>query len=444
MSRRCLLALCVLLGSVASPVPVQADGDAAPLPGKPVPGKPPADEALPDDWDMRRELNERYPVEFRESVHTAIRTGAAWLLKTQRPDGSWNAAYSAGYPMGTTALGALTLSKCGVKRDAPALIKAWTYLRAQKFLRTYSVSVLLMALDAKYAPARDPFEKIEYDRYGHRKTKGEGDPCSKLITPEDLKLMKRGVAWLIEQQNADGVWRYPHGGFDLSNTQYALLGLRAASRCGVKVPSRVYLSALKFLLAYQEKFGRPVLFEANEVRGDYKIVWKEKALARGFRYATERHPVSGSMTTAGLAGLIICNEALWGSRRYVGKRRSATRRGIRDAMAWMQTWFSVKGNPLEPPKGRQHPEITSSWHYYYLYGLERAGILARVRWFGKFDWYFDGAAYLISQQAKSGAWPRGRGRFNESCFALLFLKRATSRMSLPPITPDLPTPKKDK
>jgi hypothetical protein len=444
MRLRHIAARLIFLGGLLLPLHAAADDGAEPLPGKPVPGKPADNEAMPDDWDMRKELNERYPVEFRERVHAAIRTGTAWLVKVQRPDGSWNAAYRAGYPMGTTALGALTLSKCGVKRDAPALVKAWAYLRKQRLERTYSVAVLLMALDAKYAPARDPFEKVEYDRYGHRKTKGDGDPCEKLISAEDLKLMKRAVAWLIEQQNADGVWRYPHGGFDLSNTQYALLGLRAAGRCGIKVPSSVYLSALKFLLAHQERFGRPVLFEANEVRGDYKIVWKEKALARGFRYADERHPVSGSMTTAGLAGLIICNEALWSSRRYVGKRRAAARKGIRDAMAWMQTWFSVKANPLEPPKGRIGPTSTNSWHYYYLYGLERAGILARVRWFGEFDWYFDGALYLISQQARTGAWPRGRGMFNETCFALLFLKRATSRMKLPAITPDLQAPKTDK
>jgi hypothetical protein len=50
------------------------------------------------------------------------------------------------------------------------------------------------------------------------------------------------------------------------------------------------------------------------------------------------------------------------------------------------------------------------------------------------DWYFEGATQLIARQRKNGSWNEG-GRLDivETCFALLFLKRATA-----PITPSSP------
>ena len=65
-------------------------------------------------------------------------------------------------------------------------------------------------------------------------------------------------------------------------------------------------------------------------------------------------------------------------------------------------------------------------------GLERAGVLGRIRNFGDIDWYFDGALYLIDQQDKMWLIP---GTLEDSCFAILFLKRATTHVNAPVITP---------
>ncbi len=390
-----------------------------------------------EELEFQKQLDERYSPEFRERVNAAINRGMKHLLAQQKPDGSWSGPHDKAYPMGHTVLTVLTLHKAGIPRTHPRMQKAWEYLCKLPLRKTYSVSLLLMALDAKYAPARDPFEVVETDRYGFDKRKKGDDPCAVAISKKDRELMRRGVKFLVEAQTGEGVWRYPtKQQFDLSNTQYALLGLKSALRCRIKVPQSVWLRALEYLLAWQDQDGKAVELEGNELRGRYRLTWKEKAKARGFRYAKRDHPVTGSMTTAGLAGLVICKGALWKSRRFKGKLRGQTRRGIRDSMAWLQEHFDVTTNPSDPPPKEQSPFLSlHANHYYYLYGLERAGILTRARYFGEFDWYEDGAEFLMHQQNDDGSW---NGPPEDTCFAILFLKRATSRMRIPAVTPSAP------
>ncbi len=371
---------------------------------------------------VHKAFNDLYPVAFRVKVGAALDKGKAWLLSSQRPDGSWSFfTHRRAFPMGSNALALLTLLKCGVPRDDPAVVRAFRHLRTLPLRRVYSVSVLLLALDAKYAPARDPFAVESFDRYGNRQRK---DPCHKEITPEDLAWMKEGVAYLLEHRRADGYWRYPQDGFDLSNTQFALLGLHAATRCGIKVSQHVWLDALRFCLGHQDKTGEPVMYKANEVRGRYRFEWTERAIARGFKYHFDSPQASASMTTAGLASLVVCQNRLWRARAFKGQLRADARRGIRDAMAWLQQHFTVTSNP-----GGQR-----RWHWYYLYGLERAGVLGRFRFLGTHDWYKEGADFLLARQEPEGWWTTNV-HWEGSCFALLFLKRATARMDAPVITP---------
>lgn len=369
--------------------------------------------------DEQKFPNDAYPGELRRRVQEAVLKGSNWLLIHQRDDGSWASPYGATYPVGPTALAVLALLKSGVPPGHPKVEKAFAYLRGLPLTRTYEVGILLMALDAKYDPAPDPFAAEEVDRYGQRVV---AEPCADLISKEDLAWMKQGVDFLVKHQTT-GFWRYPDGGFDLSNTQYALLGLKAADRCGLKVPTNVWVDALAFLLGHQEADGPEVEVRANEVRGAYRIEWKEKAKARGFRYVAGRSPLTGSMTTAGAACLMICQSQLWKSRKFGAEDRQRTRVGVRDALAWMQLHFDVTRNPGGGPQ----------WHYYYLYGLERLGILAHTRFVGKVDWYAEGAELLLHDQDPPGSW--WEGDVVDTCFALLFLKRSSFRTANPVITP---------
>ena len=62
---------------------------------------------------------------------------------------------------------------------------------------------------------------------------------------------------------------------------------------------------------------------------------------------------------------------------------------------------------------------------YHLYALERAGDLTGDSLAGH-DWYREGAAYLLGTQRDDGSWDDGSDTpVPGTCFALLFLGRAT-------------------
>ncbi len=367
--------------------------------------------------------NDAYPEAFRHRVNKAVDKGVEFLLAQQSVDGSWPATKAMlDHRMGHTALMTLACLKGGITIRDGQIRKAFSWLRTQKMTKVYDVGVLLMAIHALYSP-HDEKQVVEVDKYGHRKIK---DPCLSEMPKADRAWMKKAVDFLLKHQQG-GHWRYPEKGVDTSNTQYALLGLWAASRCGFKIPSKVWMDSLEWLMKSQERQGRSVRLLVNEVRGEYRVAWTEKARARGFRYVPgEANPVTGAMTTAGMAGMAICQDELWGSRKFTPKLRSASRRAIRDSLAWMQDNFDVTRNPGEPNGG---------WHYYYLYGMERAGILARFRFMGKHDWYKAGADYLLNEQRSDGGWYQQDDVQIDTAFAILFLKRSTSRTRNPAITP---------
>jgi hypothetical protein len=212
---------------------------------------------------------------------------------------------------------------------------------------------------------------------------------------------------------------------DASNTQYALLGLTAGAHCGIPVPAKTWSDSLELLLSWQAEAGPAVELRGNEVRGGVRLEWSEAARARGFGYReADEKSGTGSMTTAGAAGLILCENSLWGTPALSPEFEIRTHDGIRDALAWMQAHFSVTQNP-----GR-----SSYFMSYYLYGLERMGVLARARFLGTHDWYQEGGALLVREQEKDGLW----GDALDTSFSLLFLRRASFHLARPAITPTEP------
>ena len=385
-----------------------------------------AKEKKPADW--KRDRNAPYDEAFRRRVTKAVERGISYLLEQQAIDGSWKTTKELlDHRLGQTALATLACLKGGLTNRHPAIGKAVAWMRTQPLRKTYDVGVLLMCLHALHSPVDDR-AVVETDTYGNRKIQ---DPCVKRMPKQDRAWMQRCIDFLLKHQQG-GHWRYPENGQDLSNTQYALLGLWAASRCGFEIPLAVWMDSLTWLLASQEPTGRSVDLVANEVRGDYVVSWTEKARARGFRYIPKAaavsglKPVTGSMTTAGLAGVAICMDELWPSRAFTPVLRKRARRSIRDAVAWMQENFDVTRNPGEPEGG---------WHTYYLYGLERAGVLTRARYLGRWDWYKHGADYLLERQRSDGSWKREGDVFLDTSFALLFLERSTTRLRHPVVTP---------
>jgi hypothetical protein len=376
---------------------------------------------------------ERKP-EFVSRVNSAIENGVKWLRGAQQPGGLYR-EYP-GYAGGTTALAYYTLRTCGVAKDDPAAVRAFSAMK-QTFeaakrrgeLTTYTVALFCMALAerAEIAPAADK--------------QGGSEPA---LSAEDVAWMKELVRLLEEWQDERGRWWYPREGgngraYDNSNTQYALLGLKAASRAGAKVKSSTWSRSLKHFLDAQEDGGPSVpRFQPGE-KGRTNAAATDRARGWGYQDGGGAY---GSMTAGGVGSVVICRSELLGSSNYPPGLDAKAEQSVRDGVAWLGRWFAVDTNPA-PPVSRQFTMGGPMWHYYYLYALERAGVLAGVEWMGEHDWYGEGAEFLLKDQLASGAWaqadgpaagavPMGRpaaiddtNSVISTAFALLFLKKGT-------------------
>ena len=318
---------------------------------------PIAVQAQEDDDSARSEVD----VALQRRINLAISQGVEALFAEQEIDGSWR-NHSDGYRNGQTALSVYTLLKCDVEASHPAIVRAVSFLRAKQPSRTYSAACQLLALCTL-----DPREHREW--------------ISEIA--DDLASWQRGA------------YGYPDGEVDLSNTQYAALGLRVAAQHGHKISPRTW-----------ERMAEWTLVQQQTTPG-----------AAGFRYR-DGSDATGSMTTAGLAVLAIAVEQLPRKNREYEK---AIERGRR----WLDENISIDRNPVVPFGSKQRSDQSGGHHLYYLYGLERAGAFLKTAVFGECDWYREGATHLVDRQHANGSW----GGQADTSFALLFLARATSKVS---------------
>ena len=398
---------------------------------------------------------------FETKVNAAIDAGVAFLRTKQKSGGNFPAygdhlvanEYNP-LDLGVNALVLLTLAKAGVPAEDKAVdrLKGWCFanyanMKGLKKVMTYPAGVLLMALEALYHPVAKDEQDVKRDRYGTTITRKKTPckypgPVASLV--EELVKFVRDA--LVPKVNG---WRYPgntqgspDGPVDLSNTQYALLGLNAAGRCGATVPPDLYLKVLEYLLATQLKDGLPTeIFVQNadwEPGADDGQRWLStgKRTARGFPYMPgSKEGTTGSMTTAGIACLAIVKERLGEAGKLTPELAHRIDGAMLDGLAWLTDVFTVTENPVVPAGG-------APWHYYYLYGVERVGSLTGLRHIAKIDWYRAGAEHLLGAQEKDGGWRRAGAKAGamadeneteiaQTCFALLFLKRATTPPTVP-------------
>lgn len=301
-----------------------------------------------------------------QDVLAATEKARRYLWAAQRTDGSWPDYRFDG---GTTALAALALLNAGTKPDQPAMRSALAVVEGIPEEYTYVVALKIQALAAAGAAM-------------------------------NRKAIQRAVDWLAEAQLVNGRWGYRakgkqwSGGGDFSNSQFALLGLHEAAKAGARVPATVWHRARRSWLGAQQDDG-------------------------GWAYTARSSRTTGSMTTAGLASLYILGHSL---AMHVADRQAEGQepaccgqyrlfRPMDRGFAWLEQHFSVRENP-----GNRH------WYYYYMYGLERVGILSGFSHFGPHDWYREGLAELLQRQRPDGSW-REHNAVVDTAFALLFLAK---------------------
>jgi len=297
-----------------------------------------------------------------------------------------------------------TLIHAGVSLNDPLMKQVLEELQTKAFVRTYNVALLAMVLcDADRVKYQARLIQCAQWLLGNESNDGNwhyGVPVEE-ITP--LKPTTPGPEPEPEPKPSDPSYtgarhkvkilippRRKTNTFDNSNTQYALLGLRACAEAGIEIPKEAWRDA--------EKHFRKVACS------DGGWGYMQPAAARGKPSASKGY---GSMTAGGLASLVICLH--WQGKPY--KLDAAAK----SASKWLTQNFTVKGNPL----------MGQGWHYYYLYALERAGVIYGTEFFGKNEWYQVGAKYLLDEQAENGAW---NNNVQDTCFAILFLRRATQTL----------------
>jgi len=307
------------------------------------------------------------------AVQEAIDQFSSYFRRTQNRGtkgekvGAWQGHEDQG--SGLTSLIVLALLSSGRTPDDPEISKALSYIRREKPRRVYEASLQCMALCAA-EPGRD------------------------------RELIERNIQWLIKaQQRGDGGWAYgqENGISDESNSQFAVLALWEASKLGIDIPTETLRRGRNY--------------------------WLGQMLPGGtWGYRGDRTP-RGSMTCAGIASLVILEDALASLDASVQGERiqccggGSAERGFDPAasLQWLANNFSVNDNP-----GYRE------WYMYYMYALERVGRMTGQRFIGNHDWYREGSeAILRRRNTIGGKMPAGgaESEIAATAMALLFLSK---------------------
>ena len=148
----------------------------------------------------------------------------------------------------------------------------------------------------------------------------------------------------------------------------------------------------------------------------------------------------GGMTVAGLCGTIICD--------YYLKEDYKNDPAVKKGLAWIDKNFTVRQNPgsITSSFGKCGPNV---WYSYYLYDIERLGVIGGWDSFGGVEWYPAVARRLLTLQNEDGYWdywplqkstdPDKKASAEyawghpvlDTCLALLCLKKATIALPVP-------------
>jgi hypothetical protein len=346
----------------------------------------------------------------RVRVDGAIEKGIAYLRQAQDPK--------------CTELLLLTLLHAGYRENDPDVQRLLKTMLDGKPVTTYTASVQAMALEeldrVKYQRRILQCAQFLVDNQGKDGLWGYGTPTTAWDAIKTKEVATSGSAKPV---TAGGERRKPkvvtriavkatrvgQGPGDSSNSQYAALGIRACHESGILFPAEVIERARKAWADTQ----RP----DEDKKGGTE--------ARGWGYYGDGSRGSyGSMTAGGLAAVCIYDHILgqaWTKDPVVEKART-----------WMTLNFSATENP-HAPRGWDGYE-TTAFVYYYLYAMERAGLIYGTETFGTHTWYVEGATYILDTQKPDGSWVtpsrfQDGGPVADTCFAILFLRRSTTPLT---------------
>ncbi len=248
---------------------------------------------------------------------------------------------------------------------------------------------------------------------------------------ENRPTMEAILQFLVTSQRPAGFWTYPgEANGDTSMTQYAVLGLWAAERTGMKVPLTAWNNTVKWCLQNQNSDG-------------------------GFAYhpGVTRGPAGAgscpNMTFAGTACLFVARIYLYGDKPYYGQKEKPKPKkfGILDdvkAQSAQANWDDMRAKvsdivplaAIDQGIARGMGWVISHWTQkpindmsgYFFYSLERVGALSASDEIGSHSWFNECLPVAIGLQAANGSWGDHFGEVAGTALTTLFLTRTTGRI----------------
>jgi hypothetical protein len=389
----------------------------------------------------------------KEAVNAAVERGRKNLLATQHDTGTW----ASEHPTGLTALCGLTLLECGVPVDDAAVQKAAAAVRAASVTlsQTYEISLAILFLDRLGEPVDvSLIESLTVRLLAGQTASGAWSYTCPMVDEKEQRRLKT----LVEKRGEPGRVKEPPKaepgqrtvkdlpqeiqnqlnqvarnrgasqlGGDNSNTQFAVLALWVARRSGLPVDTA---------LTSTERYFRNSVYP----EGGWAYVPAPKSMpGRAGMLRPPGMTPTPAMTCAGLLGIGLAYGAWNETALHTPDKKEQPKPGapaanpkdpskdklVIGAFNLLGTW--IDGMAAEQAKTGKAPPITHSngKFYYFLWSLERIGVAYGVDKVGKTDWYDWGADILLANQGADGGWNNGEfGGGPDTCFALLFLKRA--------------------
>jgi hypothetical protein len=372
----------------------------------------------------------------QDAINKAVDKGETYLRSQQSPSGSWP---HINMNAGATALAGLTLLEVGAKPDDLAVQRAAAFVRSEvpTLRHTYCLGCAILFLDRLGDPGDVPFiqamavrlldgqnseggwtyecppapapttKRLQEHLAKQKDGSGQTGKAPGKLTLEDLAEDLQERVKEIEKRPERLVPLGPNNYHDNSNTQFAALGTWVGRKYGVPVDKTLSRVNARFRAIQNPDGG-----------WDYE------------HYGPVGSPSTPGMTCAGLIGLALAHA---NAREAFEEKRPGAKAPteisqdttIKKALAALATTI---GNPLGKGNESKVPVInkeTSPRGYYFLWSLERVAVGLDMKTIGGKDWYEWGVEVLLRNQQDSGAWI---GEFSDSsadtCFALLFLKRA--------------------
>jgi hypothetical protein len=299
-----------------------------------------------------------------EAVEVRIRELKEMLIGMQTADGSW-AYQSADYRVGATALAILALKYAGLPNNHPAIVNGVSYIVENETSTVYTEGLVPCALEL--VDARQFVNRIWYS-----------------------------AKFLMEAQSSTGNWSYrgrSGSSYDNSNSQFAVLGLAAAERCGVLAG------------------GKPAR-QFAEVRERAIRHWQNsQGKTGGWSYRDVGDNPTLSMTCAGIASL-----HLFGKRLEVPGNKCGQYTPNKHLQKGLACLAGLLGGGRRGFRGGGH------WGGYGLYALERVGVFLDLRTIGDYDWYRQGASAILRSRTEESV--------VNAAFHLLFLAKGNAPVAI--------------